>query len=223
MKQSKKADSENQVNNKHTADKERPMKTMYRHLTLAALLTLSGTALGSEAVKPGTYTVDASHTKVGFEVAHLVISSVEGRFGKVEGKVELSDKFDKSKFTMKAETASVDTGVAKRDEHLRSPDFFDAAKYPEMKFESTEVKGKPESFKLTGDLTIKGVTKKVTFDSKYLGTVNDGFGNDRSAFTAKAKINRKDFGLAWGNMMEKGPIVGDEVTIDLKVEATKKR
>jgi len=144
---------------------------------------------------------------------------VEGRFQKFTGKVELAPAFDKSKFSVNVETASVDTGLAKRDEHLRSPDFFDVAKYPSLTFVSTLVKGKPDSFKLTGDLTIHGVTKKVTLDAKYLGAVNDGMGSEKAAFTAKTKVNRKDFGLKWGNMMEAGPVVGDEVTIELRVEA----
>lgn len=185
-------------------------------LILTTMSLLSLPAFGA------AYQVDPAHTKVGFEVPHLVISTVEGRFNKFDGKVDLDDKkFENSKFTMKVDVASVDTGVAKRDDHLRADDFFAAKKYPEMKFESTEVKGKPESFQLTGNLTIRGVTKKVTFDARHLGTVNDGFGNDRAAFSAKTKINRKDFGLAFANMMEKGPVVGDEVTIDLRVEATK--
>jgi polyisoprenoid-binding protein YceI len=190
------------------------MKTI---LVLTALAT-SASALAAD-YKPGSYDVDPAHTKVGFEVPHLVISTVEGHFNKFSGKAELADKFEKSKFNVNVETASVDTGVSKRDEHLKSPDFFDVAKFPSMVFVSTEVKGKPASFKLTGDLTIHGVTKKVTFDAKYLGAVNDGMGNEKTAFTAKTKISRKDFGLKWGGMMEAGPVVGDEVTLDLRVEA----
>ncbi len=176
--------------------------------------------LASTSAFATTYEVDASHSKVGFEVPHLVISTVEGRFNKFSGKVDLADKFEKSKFEMKVDVASVDTGVAKRDDHLRAADFFESGKYPEMKFVSTEVKGKPEGFELIGNLTIKGVTRKVTFKSKYLGKVKDGFGKERTAFQAKSKINRKDFGLNFASMMEKGPVVGDEVEIDLKVEAT---
>jgi polyisoprenoid-binding protein YceI len=189
-------------------------------LTLSLLgTTLAASAYAAPAYKPGQYDVDAAHSKLGFDVAHLVISSVEGKFLKFDGKVDLAEKFEKSKFEVTADAASVDTGVAKRDEHLRSADFFDVAKFPQLKFTSTEVKGKPDSFKLTGDLTIHGVTKKVTIDAKYLGVVDDGFGNDKAAFTGKTKINRKDFGLAWGKMMEAGPVVGDEVTLDLKIEA----
>lgn len=190
--------------------------------TLSLLTAPAFAALLSSSAFAATYDVDPAHTKVGFEVPHMVISTVEGRFNKFTGKVDLDEKkFEKSKFEMNVDVASVDTGIAKRDDHLRNTDFFEASKFPEMKFESTEVKGKPGSFQLIGNLTIKGVTKKVTFDAKHLGNVNDGFGNDRAAFSAKTKINRKDFGLAFASMMEKGPVVGDEVTIDLRVEATK--
>jgi len=190
------------------------MKTL---LLLAS--SLAAFSAAAAEYKPGQYDVDPAHTKIGFEVSHLVISTVEGHFNKFAGKADLAGKFEKSKFSVTVDTASVDTGVAKRDEHLKSPDFFDVTKFPEMKFESTAVKGKPDSFKLTGDLTIHGVTKKVTFDAKYLGAVNDGMGNEKAAFTAKAKISRKEFGLKWSGMMEAGPVVGDEVTLDLRVEA----
>jgi polyisoprenoid-binding protein YceI len=116
---------------------------------------------------------------------------------------------------------SIDTGNAKRDDHLRSPDFFDVKKFPKMTFESTGVKGTPESFKLEGNLTLHGVTKAVEFDGKMLGSINDGFGNERAAFTATTTIKRADFGLTWNKAIEAGPVVGDTLTITLKVEATK--
>jgi polyisoprenoid-binding protein YceI len=193
-----------------------------RNVILGSFLTLSlapTLAFAGAAYKAGNYDVDPAHSKLGFEVPHLVISTVEGKFDKFDGKAELAEKFEKSKFTVSAEAASIDTGVAKRDEHLRSPDFFDAAKFPNLTFTSTKVAGKPDSFKLTGDLTIHGVTKSVTFDAKYLGAVDDGMGHEKAAFTAKTKINRKDFGLKWGGVVEAGPVVGDEVTLDLRIEA----
>jgi polyisoprenoid-binding protein YceI len=186
-------------------------------LPLAALL-VSASAFSAE-YKPGHYDIDTAHSKLGFEVAHLVISSVEGRFTKFNGKVDLAEKFEKSRFTVDVDLASVDTSVAKRDAHLRSPDFFDVKKYPEMKFESTGIEGSPDSFRLTGNLTIHGVTKKVTFDASYAGAVNDGSGHEKVAFSGKTKINRKDFGLKWGGMIEAGPVVGDDVSLDLHVEA----
>lgn len=174
---------------------------------------------GSAKYDAGAYDIDPMHSKVGFEVPHLVISTVEGAFRKYDGKLVLDQKFEKSSVEANIEIGSVDTGVAKRDDHLKSPDFFDVAKFPKMTFKSLSISGKPESFKLTGDLTIKGITKKVTFDAKYLGTVVDGYGNQKAAFDAKAKINRKDFGLTWNAMVEAGPTVGDEVTLSLRIQA----
>lgn len=198
-----------------------------KYLSTASFLALAlttGSTLGlaaapAPAYKAGTYQVDAAHSKVGFEIPHLVISTVEGRFNDVAGTIELAQKFEASKATVTAQTKSIDTGVAKRDDHLRSGDFFDAAKFPEMKFVSTGFKGSPEAFRITGNLTIKGVTKPVTFDAKYLGLVADGYGNEKAAFSAKAKISRKDFGLTWNNVVEAGPVVGDEVSIELKLQA----
>ncbi len=175
----------------------------------------------SQKYEAASYAVDAAHSKVGFEIPHLVISSVEGRFNRFEGSLNLNDSFEKSTFKTDVDVSSIDTGEKKRDDHLISPDFFDAKKFPKMTFESTEVKGTPETFKLTGNLTVHGVTKKVTFDSKYLGTVVDGYGNQKVAFRGATKINRKDFGLVWNQAVEAGPIVGDEVTITLNIQAGK--
>src|SRR6185312_12021903 len=116
---------------------------------------------------------------------------------------------------------SIDTGTVKRDDHLRSPDFFDVKKYPKMTFVSTGIKGTPDSFKLEGKLTIHGVTKPVVFDAKFLGAINDGFGNDRVAFSATTTVKRADYGLTWNKAIEAGPVVGESLTINLKVEAAK--
>lgn len=188
-------------------------------LTLMTCSLIGTTALAQAKYAAGAYQIDPAHSKVGFEIPHLVISTVEGKFNNFEGKIDLKDKFENSKVGVTADISSIDTGVAKRDDHLKSPDFFDAAKNPKMKFESTGISGTSDNFKLTGNLTIKGVTKKVTFDGKYLGQVKDGYGNEKVAFTAKTKISRKDFGLTWNTMVEAGPVVGDEVTIDLRIQA----
>lgn len=160
------------------------------------------------------------HSKIGFEVPHLVISSVEGKFKVFEGKLQIDESIARSKVSTSVDVGSVDTGVSIRDDHLRSPDFFDAQKYPKMIFESTSLTGTFDAFKLEGDLSIHGVKKKVTFDALYLGQDTDGYGNRKVAFKAKTKINRKDFGLVWNMMVEAGPTVGDEVTIELNLQAT---
>ncbi len=169
--------------------------------------------------KAGTYAIDQAHSTIGFDISHMVISSVDGRFKNFEGSITVADKFEKSNVKANVDVNSIDTGNGKRDEHLKSPDFFDVAKFSKMTFESTSIKGSPESFKMEGKLTLHGVTKPVTFDGKYMGAINDGMGNDKVAFTASAKINRKDFGLAWNKAIEAGPIVGDELTISIKIEA----
>lgn len=186
---------------------------------------LSASSFFSAAVyakgKPaaGKYQLDPMHSKVGFEVPHLVISSVEGRFKTFEGQLQIDENFLKSRVSASVEVGSVDTGVAKRDEHLRSPDFFDVQKHPKMTFESTSLSGTPDAFKLEGDLTIRGVKRKVVFDGVFAGAVVDGYGNRKAAFKARTKINRKDFGLVWNMMVEAGPTVGDEVTLELNLQA----
>jgi len=190
-------------------------------VTLAASAAISLSAFADAKYKAGNYNIDPMHSKVGFEIPHLVISSVEGHFKDFEGKLDLNDKFDKSSVKATVKIDSIDTGVGKRDDHLKSPDFFDAKKFPTMTFSSSKIEGTPESFKMTGDLTIKGIIKKVTFDSKYLGSVNDGMGNDKVAFTATTTIKRADFGLTWNKAIEAGPVVGDTLTISLKIEAAK--
>lgn len=189
-------------------------------VTGAITALLSFSVYAGTAHKAGTYAIDAAHSKVGFEIPHLVISSVDGTFASFEGSVVLAEKFEKSSVKASVDVKSIDTDNEKRDEHLRSPDFFDVAKFPKMTFESTSIKGTPEAFKMEGKLTIHGVTKTVTFDGKYLGHVgNDGFGNSKVAFSASMQIKRADFGLTWSKAIEAGPVVGETLTINLKVEA----
>ena len=194
-----------------------------RSLFTTAILTLAiaGAVQAAPKMEAGKYNIDPMHSKVGFEIPHLVISTVEGKFKDFSGTLTLDDKFEKSKLDAVVEISSVDTSVGDRDTHLKSPDFFDAAKYPKMTFKSTGITGKPESFKLTGDLTIKDKTKKVVFDGVYKGSVVDAYGNTKAVFTANTKISRKEFGLTWSKMVEAGPVVGDEVTIELKIQAAK--
>lgn len=173
----------------------------------------------ASALAQGVYDLDPMHSSINFEIPHLVISSVEGKFKTFSGKVTVDGKFTNSKVEAEADIASIDTSVADRDNHLKSPDFFDAAKYPKMTFKSTSITGDEKSFKLNGDLTIKGTTKKVTFTGSYKGAVKDAYGNNKIAFVAEAKINRQDYGLTWSKAVEAGPVVGDEVTITLKIQA----
>lgn len=202
-------------------NKGETMKTKVAIVLSVAILSATSALAGSSSYQAGDYQLDPMHSKVGFEVDHLVIATVEGRFNKLEGKINLAADFTKSKANAEIDAASIDTGVADRDKHLRSADFFDVEKFPKLTLKNASFQGKPESFKLVGDLTIHGVTKKVSFDGKYLGSVKDAWGNEKIAFQAKTKINRKDFGLTWSKAVEVGPVVGDEITIDLRVQASK--
>ncbi|MEN9811095.1 MAG: hypothetical protein RLZZ488_2662 [Pseudomonadota bacterium] len=195
---------------------------MKNSIILAAIsvsTAMSPVALAKGKPAAGQYQIDPTHSRVGFEVPHLVISSVQGNFKVFEGKVQIEENFAKSKVSTQVDVSSVDTGVAKRDDHLKSPDFFDVQKYPKISFDSTSISGTPEGFKIEGDLTIRGIKKRVSFDSVYLGQVTDGYGNRKVAFKGKTKINRKDFGLIWNMMVEAGPTVGDEVLIELNLQA----
>lgn len=176
------------------------------------------------SAQAATYKIDSSHSTVGFKVRHLAISSVPGKFGEFEGTFDFDPtKIEASKTDAKIKLASIDTTDKKRDEHLKGDDFFAVAKYPEMKFvskEVTDVNG--STFKVTGDLTLHGVTKPVTLDVEYAGMATDPWGNERAGFSATTKIHRKDFGLAWSKVLETGAlVVGDEVTVNLEIEGVK--
>lgn len=189
-------------------------------LLIGALITFSGlTAFAGKTIPAGTFNVDPAHSKVGFEIPHLVISTVEGQFAKFDGSITIDSKLEKSKAELNIDVASIDTANKDRDDHLRSADFFDVAKTPKMSFVVKKVVGTADDLKLVGNLTIKGKTKEVTLDTKYLGDVNDAYGNQKIAFSAVGKINRKDFGLTWNSAVEAGPVVGDEVTLKIKIQA----
>jgi polyisoprenoid-binding protein YceI len=162
---------------------------------------------------PGKYEIDPIHTRVSFTVPHFVISLVEGRFDEVQGDFTLGEPFSASKANVTVQIESIDTGVKKRDDDLRSKNFFEASKYPTMTFVAKSFRGTPESCKVVGDLTIKDVTKEVTFDGKYTGVVNDPWGNQRVAVQLTGVINRRDFHINYSEQIAIGPGIGDEVTI----------
>ncbi|MNS65055.1 hypothetical protein D3C72_982040 [compost metagenome] len=168
------------------------------------------------------YKIDPAHTNVSFTAPHMMISKVRGRFDKVDGTFSFDEKTLKlDNVNVIVKTDSINTNEADRDKHMRSPDFFDVAKYPDMTFKSTKVSyddKKPD--KVEGDLTIRGVTKKVTFDVDYRGSTKDPMGNPVVAFELEGKVNRKDFGLNWNKAMDRGGwVVGDEIKIEIDGEA----
>ncbi|MFT3914945.1 MAG: YceI family protein [Anaeromyxobacteraceae bacterium] len=188
-------------------------------------LLLVAAALAPALASAGntTWNVDPTHSKVGFAVKHLVISTVRGEFRKYEGKVVLDDA-DVTRSTVEAtiDPSTIDTGVADRDGHLRSPDFFDVAKYPTVTFKSTKVAAAgPGKLAVTGDLTLHGVTKPVVLDVETSPEVKGMFGETRRAFAATTRFDRKAFGLTWSKVVEAGPVVADEVTITLELEVVK--
>jgi polyisoprenoid-binding protein YceI len=189
----------------------------------ALIMSLGLPASGRAAV----YDIDPAHTSAQFAIRHLMVSTVRGDFRKVTGTVTLDEK-DVTKSTVEAtiDVASINTGIEKRDEHLRSPDFFDAASHPTMTFKSKKIEKVGEGkLKITGDLTLHGTTKEVVLDFEgNLTPVKDPMGKTRIGGMATTKINRKDFGLAWHKTLETGGVVvGDEVTITIDTELTQQQ
>jgi polyisoprenoid-binding protein YceI len=175
---------------------------------------LAGLLLGSSALSAAIYKVDVSHSNVGFKVKHMMISTVTGKFGNFNGTYEL-DKGSFKSLSGHIKSASIDTGITKRDDHLRSADFFDVNKFGDITFVMTSA----TKDKMTGNLTIRGITKKVTLDIDMGGVVTDPWGNQRSGFVLSGQVNRKDFGLNWNKAIEAGGVVvGDEVKIIVEVE-----
>jgi polyisoprenoid-binding protein YceI len=170
-----------------------------------------------------TWKIDPAHTHVEFAVKHLMISTVKGRFTDVEGDIVLADgDLARSSVTATIKAASIDTRTGQRDDHLRSADFLDAANYPDITFKSTRIVGDASEFKLTGNLTIRGVTKEITLDVTNEGSVADPWGGQRLGFSGKGSLDRRDFGLTWNQAIESGGVlVGNEVKISLEVEAVK--
>jgi polyisoprenoid-binding protein YceI len=153
-----------------------------------------------------------------------MVSKVHGRFSLWSGKLELDEQdLTKSRLEVEIDATSVDTKDEKRDEHLRSADFFDVAKFPKLTFKSTKIEKDGDDYKVTGDLTIKDVTKSVTLAVEGGAVVKDPWGGTRTGFSAKTTINRKDFGLAWNVALETGGfLVSDKIEITLEIEAIKK-
>ena len=196
------------------------MKTISRFIALVVTLALP--ALGLAA----TWTIDPEHSNVGFRIRHLMVSNVKGTFDTYTGTVEINDQdISKSKVMVTIDTKSINTRVQKRDDHLRSADFFDVARFPTMTFVSKKVvpDGK-EKVTVTGDLTIRGVTREVVLDVEGLTPeTKDPWGNFRKGATGTTTINRKDFGLVWNKALETGGVaVGEEVTITLEIEMIRK-
>jgi polyisoprenoid-binding protein YceI len=170
-----------------------------------------------------TWNIDAVHSGIHFSIRHLVIAKVRGKFTKFSGAIELDEAdMTHSKVHVEIDIASIDTGEPQRDGHLKSPDFFDAEKFPKGTFASKSIKKSGDEYDVTGDLTIHGVTKEITLRSTFEGKGKDPWGGERVAFGAKTTLNREDFGLKWNQALETGGVVvGSKVELEIEVEAVK--
>jgi polyisoprenoid-binding protein YceI len=166
---------------------------------------------------------DFVHSSISFHVRHLMVSKVHGRFQKWDGVLELDESdLTKSRFDVTIDAASIDTKEDKRDAHLRSPDFLDVETFPVITFKSKQIERDGDAYKVTGDITIHGVTKEVELEVEGGEQVKDPWGGTRTGFSAKAKLNRKDFGLTWNLALEAGGfVVGDKLEISIEIEAIK--
>jgi len=170
------------------------------------------------------WNIDLSHSGVNFSIRHMVISKVRGRFAKFTGVLNFDDEdITRSVVEATIDASSIDTGVEQRDAHLRSADFFDVEKYPELRFRSTRIEKLDEDrFRVVGQLTIRDVTREVALEIEGGGRAKDPWGNERTGFVAKTTLDRKDFGLKWNQALEAGGVlVGDRVDIELDVQAVK--
>jgi polyisoprenoid-binding protein YceI len=199
------------------------MKTQFNSIMkkfntiLMMMLLVAGSTMAQT-----TWNIDKNHSKVGFSVIHMAVSEVEGNFKDFEGSVvSKADDFNGAEISFTAKTASIDTDNERRDGHLKSPDFFEAEKFPDLSFKGNLVKAGGK-YKLKGDLTLKGVTKPVEFDVTYGGSIDTGRGI-KAGFKLLGQINRQDFGLTWGNKLASGElVVSDKVDIIAKIELDKK-
>jgi polyisoprenoid-binding protein YceI len=170
---------------------------------------------------PGTWALDPAHTVVTFTARHLMVTKVRGRFPLAAGTVTIAENPLDSSVEATVDVARVDSGDAGRDEHLRSADFFDAEHHPTVSFRSTRVEDAADgTYRLTGDLTIKDVTRPVTLDLEYLGTISSPWDDQRAGFSATTEVSRKEWGLEWNVALEAGGVVvGDKVRLSIDTEA----
>jgi polyisoprenoid-binding protein YceI len=170
------------------------------------------------------WNIDAVHSGINFSIRHMVVSKVRGRFAKYAGTINIDDgDLTRSVIDATIDASSIDTGTAQRDAHLRSADFFDAERFPELKFRSKRIERTADDrYRVIGDLTIRDVTREVSLDVEYGGQAKDPWGNQRVGFVAKASVDRNDFGLKWNQVLEAGGVlVGDRVDVELEVQAVK--
>jgi polyisoprenoid-binding protein YceI len=174
------------------------------------------------ALSQGTWNLDASHSEIGFSVRHAGISKVRGKFLEATAVATVGSDLSGTSVTATIQASSFNSGDANRDGHVKGADFFDVETFPELTFVSTSISGSGETYELSGDLTIRGITRPVTFETEFNGVAVDPFGATRAGFSGQTIISRKDFGLTWNAALEAGGVlVGDKVTISLEVAFVK--
>jgi len=195
------------------------LKTMNSTKILVALLFTASAIVRSLAAD--TFNIDTNHSTVGFSVRHLVINNVHGKFNEFSGTVVVDNHAVKeAKGTIQVK--SIDTGIAKRDAHLRTPDFFDAQQYPTITFVSKRAEKQGDETVLVGDFTMRGVTKEISLPVKLSGPITDPWGGTRIGLYAKTKVNRKDYGISYNQSSKTGTmVVGEEIEIEINAEAVK--
>jgi polyisoprenoid-binding protein YceI len=192
-----------------------------------ALFNRTSSALAEEAPAAsnvsGDYVLDPAHTRIGFVARHLMVTKVRGQFAEFTGSITVGEDLASSTAEATLQTASIETGVADRDTHLRSGDFLEIEKHPTITFANAKVvSGKGTDFKVTGDLTIKGVTKPVTLDVELDGIAKDPWGNEKLAVSARTEIDREDFGMTWNVALETGGVlVSKKIVIEIEAQAAR--
>lgn len=175
-------------------------------------------------MEKSTWTIDPTHSEIGFKVKHMMFTNVSGKFNQFEATIENQDEaFETSKINFSTDVNSVDTSNTDRDNHLKSADFFDADNFPKLTFTSTEIQKITDGeYKISGDLTIKDVTKNISFETEYSGFMKDPWGNTKIGLSLNGKINRKDFGLTWNAALETGGVlVGEDIKLIAEVQFVK--
>jgi polyisoprenoid-binding protein YceI len=191
--------------------------------SLKSLLLVAALGAAPAYAQSSEWAVDNAHSHFGFSVPHMVVSEVEGQFKTFQGKVTLDEKDpSKSQVEFSIDAASISTDNDDRDKHLKSADFFDVQKFPKLNFKATKISKAGKGYKLTGDLTIHGVTKQVTLDATLSEPIQNPWGKLVRAVKVSGKIKREDFGLTWNKTLDKGGLlVGNDVTLDIKLELNK--
>ncbi len=190
--------------------------------TSTSTSTTTSSSSSTVSLPAGTWSLDPTHTHIGFTVRHMMVAKVRGSFSEYSAEITVGENPLDSTLSAVVQMASIDTGNGDRDGHLRTNDFFSIDEFPTMTLRSTSIEAKGGDYVLHADLTIKGVTKSVAFDLEFAGTGQDPWGNTKAGFTASTTINRKDFGIEWNAPLETGGVlIGEQVKIEIDAELLK--